>query len=801
MSALKRPDSSKLLRLADQAQSEGKYAEALSLSERLLLHFPANSHAQLTAAQCCLVLDRHETALAYLHKFLKQQPNHAMALNNRGVAFEMLGEYNNALKDFARARQIEPQYEDACLNEAQCLQRLARFEDAAACYRRILAMAPGHLAAQVGLGEALRQAGQENDAIEVLKSSTDSNPSDGSAWIALGNAYLDAKQWSDAVEAYGQASTLMPDHALTYANCAKALRELGQYEDALLVTEAAITIDPNCLPALRNKVVFLLDQSRWSLAVEACAAVIKLDREDAQTFNNLGFALNALKQYEAALDAFQTASRLQPALALSWVNQACTLEYMGRHEEALSSCEEALRLDPDYPNLPGRLGHARLYVCDWTHADTDRARVIGATREGKAACDPFRIISFSDQAADQQQLARKWIQTSSKSIDSSTWPDIPAVRHSGRIRVGYLSADFHHHATTLLMAQMLELHDKSRFEVIAISFGPPKEDQMRARLRRAFDSFHDVMTMDDDDAARYVRGLNLDIAVDLKGHTLDNRIGLFQRRVAPVQISYLGFPGTLGAPFMDYIIADHTLIPDDLKAYYDEKVIRVQGSYQANDSSRSMKLPAPARSTLGLPSDSFVYCSFNNNYKITPELFDVWMRLLRRVPQSALWLLADSETASRHLVQEAISRGIDASRLIFAPRVSWEEHLARQQAADLFLDTLPCNAHTTASDALRVGLPVLTCSGTSFASRVAASLLHAQGLDELITNDIDAYENLAIELASDPDRMASLRSRASAAIISGSLFDTASLVRNVERGYQLAIEQAWNGYRPADLDV
>jgi predicted O-linked N-acetylglucosamine transferase (SPINDLY family) len=367
--------------------------------------------------------------------------------------------------------------------------------------------------------------------------------------------------------------------------------------------------------------------------------------------------------------------------------------------------------------------------------------------------------------------------------------------------VGYLSADFHHHATTLLMAQMLELHDKSRFEVIAISFGPPKEDPMRARLRKAFDSFHDVMTMDDDEAAQYVRGLGLDIAVDLKGHTLDNRIGLFQRRVAPVQISYLGFPGTLGAPFMDYILADHTLIPDDLKRYYDERVIRVPGTYQPNDASRSMKLPAPSRASLGLPEDAFVFCSFNNNYKITPELFDVWMRLLQSVPRSVMWLLADSETASFNLCSEAKARGVDASRLIFAPRVSWEEHLARQQAADLFLDTLPCNAHTTASDALRVGLPVLTCSGTSFASRVAASLLHAQGLDELITHDLKTYEQMALELAQDPPRMAALRSRAAVAIEAGSLFNSESLVRSIEKAYRLVFERAANEQAPSDLDV
>jgi predicted O-linked N-acetylglucosamine transferase (SPINDLY family) len=801
MSAIKKPDASKLQRLADQAQSEGRYEEALGLAEELLLHFPANPQAQFTAAQSCLVLQRYEAALGYLDRFLRHRPQHAMARNNRGVVLEILGEYDRALKDFTYARQLEPQYEDARLNEAQCLQKLERFEDAAACYQKILRLAPGHLAAQVGLGEALRQAGRQTDAIESLKSAIKLNPTDGAAWEALGNAFLDAQNWPEAVDAYGRASDLMPSCALIYANCGKALRELGQHQDALLVTEAAISLDPQCIPALRNKVVFLLDESRWTLAVEACAAVLKVAPEDAQTFNNLGFALNALKQYEAALDAFQTAARHQPTLALAWVNRACTLEYMGRHEEALKACEEALRLDPDYPNLAGRLGHARLYVCDWAHATADRERVVQATREGKAACDPFRIISFSDQAADQQQLARKWLQASTKAVDPIKWPTIPAIKHSGKIRLGYLSADFHHHATTLLMAQMLELHDKSRFEVIAISFGPPKEDQMRARLRKAFDSFHDVMTMDDDEAAKYVRGLGLDIAVDLKGHTLDNRIGLFERRVAPVQISYLGFPGTLGAPFMDYILADHTLIPDDLKRYYDERVIRVPGTYQPNDASRSMKLPAPSRASLGLPEDAFVFCSFNNNYKITPELFDVWVRLLQSVPRSVLWLLADSETASFNLFSEAKARGVDASRLIFAPRVSWEEHLARQQAADLFLDTLPCNAHTTASDALRVGLPVLTCSGTSFASRVAASLLHAQGLDELITHDLKTYEQMALELAQDPLRMAALRSRVSVAIEAGSLFNSESLVRSIEKAYRLVFERASNEQAPSDLDV
>ncbi|NBO16020.1 MAG: hypothetical protein EBV20_12990, partial [Betaproteobacteria bacterium] len=438
---------------------------------------------------------------------------------------------------------------------------------------------------------------------------------------------------------------------------------------------------------------------------------------------------------------------------------------------------------------------------DWKQADHDRARVIEATNQGLPACDPFRIISFSDQAAHQQALARSWLNSRPATWAPDAWPNIMAKRHEGRIRVGYFSADFHHHATTLLMAQMLELHDKLRFEVIGISFGPPREDAMRLRLRKAFDSFHDVMAMDDDKAAMLARGLNLDIAIDLKGHTLDNRIDIFRRRVAPVQISYLGFPGTLGGPFMDYILADQTLIPDQLRQYYDEKVIRIPGTYQANDASRSTPLTSPNRANLGLPNDGFVFCCFNNNYKITPEIFDVWMRLLRNTPGSVLWLLADNETASANLRQEASARGVDPSRVIFAPRVSWEEHLERQMAADLFLDTTPCNAHTTASDALRVGLPVLTCTGTAFASRVAASLLHAQGLDELITADLRSYEVLAQKLARSPQQMSALRLKCESAIETGLMLNSLAHVRAIESAYEAVVNRAWEGKAPDHIDV
>lgn len=797
-----RIDPKKTMRSGWAAQTALDHQLALAHAVCVLDVFPNQIDALLLAGQSCLMLEQYADALDHLNRLVSIKPRHALALSNRGAVLEHLGRLDDALKDFSKARSIEPSFEDAWINEAQCLQRLGRHAEAANLWEELIKLSPSHEAARTGLVQAMRMQAQSADGLEILKRHAENHPSNGLAWRALGDALLDRSQWQEALDAYSKACQLLPDDPMVYSNSATALRELNEIDDALEVTEAALKLDADCLPALRNKVILFLKMNRWLLAIEACNEVIKRCPEDALTFSNLGTALHFLKQYPAALDAFQTATRHDPKMVVAWVNLSSILELLRCHEPALEACEKALELDPQYPNLLGRTGHARHWVCDWTHAQEDKERLLHALAEGHAPCDPFRIISFSDRAQDQQQLARRWLRELPKPHRPDEWPAIKAKAHSGRIRVGYFSADFHHHATTLLMAQMLELHDRSRFELVAISFGPSMEDSMRARVRASVDSFHDVVNQSDDQLAQFARSLNLDIAVDLKGYTLDHRIGLFQRRVAPVQISYLGFPGTLGAPFMDYILADHSVIPDELRCFYDEKVIRIAGTYQPNDRSRQpAQFTPPTRSSQGLPDESFVFCCFNNNYKITPEVFDIWMRLLSKTPESVLWLLSDNESAVRNLMKEAQARGVSPDRLVFAPRVSWKENLNRQVLADLFLDTLPCNAHTTASDALRVGLPVLTCTGTAFAARVAASLVRAQGLDELVTGDLAAYEELALALAHDPERMQGIRARAEAAIQTGALLDSESHVRRVERAYQAVIERAWQGKAPDHLDV
>ncbi len=370
-----------------------------------------------------------------------------------------------------------------------------------------------------------------------------------------------------------------------------------------------------------------------------------------------------------------------------------------------------------------------------------------------------------------------------------------------RIRVGYFSADFFEHATSRLMVDLFERHDRSRFEFTAFSFGPDTGDALQRRVAAAFERYLDVRGTADDEVARRARELGLDIAVDLKGLTQDCRPGIFASRAAPVQASFVGYPGTMGADFIDYVIADATLVPPGAEADYVEKIAYLPDSYQPNDSTCPFPEGAFPREELGLPAAGFVFCCFNDNYKILPAVFACWMRVLGRVEGSVLWLLEDNETAARNLRAEAARAGLDPGRLVFAPRRPLQEHLRRHLSAGLFLDTAPYNAHTTASDALWAGLPVLTCPGETFASRVAASLLTAVGLPELIARTPQEYEDLAVALATDPGRLAALRSRLEAGRRTAPLFDTPRFARHLEALYEAMHEQHLAGLAPDHLRV
>ena len=428
-----------------------------------------------------------------------------------------------------------------------------------------------------------------------------------------------------------------------------------------------------------------------------------------------------------------------------------------------------------------------MFLCNWENFQTNVESLSIRINEGKKSSPSFPVLALIDSLSLQRKTSEIWIKD--KHPINTSLGSIPKYLRRNKIRIGYYSADFHNHATAYLMAELFELHDKNNFEIIAFSFGFDKKDEMRQRLSKAFDQFLDVRLKSDKDIALMSRDLGVDVAIDLKGFTQDQRVGIFSYRAAPIQVNFIGYPGTMSAEYIDYIIADPTLIPIESQKYYSEKVVYLPYSYQANDRRREIANKAFTKEELGIPKDAFVFCCFNNNYKITPATFDGWVRILKAVEGSVLWLLEDNPTAGINLRKEAQTRGLDPNRLVFAKRMKLSEHLARHSVADLFLDTLPCNAHTTASDALWAGLPVLTCIGESFASRVAANLLNAIELPDLVTISQEQYEVAAIELATNPAKLRAIKIKLARNRLTTALFDTPRFTKHIEAAYKHMYER------------
>jgi len=438
-----------------------------------------------------------------------------------------------------------------------------------------------------------------------------------------------------------------------------------------------------------------------------------------------------------------------------------------------------------------------MHVCSWEGFEAACERTLAGIDAGKEAATPFSLLAIDSSPAQQRRCAEMNVR---KLFRESFTPPLTPRRHR-RIRLGYFSSDFHNHATSQLMAGLFELHDRTRFELFAFSFGRQVIDPMRRRVEAAFEHFVDVSKKSDAEVARLARERELDIAVDLKGLTEQARTRIFAYRAAPLQVSYLGYPGTTGAGCIDYLIADRVVAPPAQRMHYSERIAWLPHSYQVNDSRRPIAPQAPSRAQAGLPEHRFVFCCFNSAFKITPDVFDVWMRLLQKADGSVLWLLDHNPTATRNLRAEAQRRGIAPERLVFAPRVVPSAHLARHRLADLFLDTFYCNAHTTAADALWAGLPLLTCPGRTFSSRVGASLLHAVGLPELVAASSEEYESLALALASDAERLGATRQKLARNILTQPLFDTALFARHIEAAYTAMHERALQGLPPEDFEV
>lgn len=598
---------------------------------------------------------------------------------------------------------------------------------------------------------------------------------------------------------YRAVLSRLPVHPYAMLNLGLILKARGQFENALGLWRTAAINNPNMggIPLASGKVLAML--GRLPEALSAFDQTLKIAPADVDALNCRGNVLARLGRQSDALVSYNQALAVQPDYGLALINRGNVLGYLRRPEEAVASYREGLRLHPTGVEALGQLLHQQLQICDWSDYEQTRALIAQRISEGASADLPFSFLAHNDDPAAQLACAQVHIRARFPVRPAALWNG-ETYRHD-RIRVAYVSADFRNHAVAHLIAGLFERHDKARFEISGYALGPPSDDAKRQRIRAAFPVFHDVARLSDLQVARMIAAAETDIVVDLTGLTTHCRPGIFAHRPAPLQINYLGHPGTMGADFIDYILADRHVIPPDAERFYSEQVIRLPDSYQVNDHDRVVPPETPTRGEAGLPAGAFVFACFNATYKLNPPLFDVWMRLLNKVPGSVLWLLESNPVVVRNLRAEAQARGVSGDRLVFAPKVSPEDHLVRHRLADIFLDTLPYNAHTTASDALWTGLPIVTCAGQGFAARVAASLLQAVGLPELITESLEAYEALALELATHPERLADLKARLAAAIKGAPLFDTDLSRRHIEAAYTIAWERQQRGEAPAAFNV
>ena len=587
--------------------------------------------------------------------------------------------------------------------------------------------------------------------------------------------------------------------AQAYIARGESLEGQGRTDEALQSYRQAVQCDPANAHGHFNLGALLVLCKQLNEAIACMNRVLALEPGNAEALLHQGAAYLGLQQDEQAFASFNQALRIKPQLAEARFQVGVLLKKHRRLPEALQQLKAAWQAHPGLPGLLNHMMETMVAMCDWSSLDAGVALIEQAMARGEYSVDPLDVIALRDAPAFQLQFVRAALGASAR--EQSPLGPIPARTGGGKIRVGYYSADFKQHATTILMAELFERHDRERFEWFAFDFGPLVEDAMRERVRGAFDHFVDVRQHSDKEVAELSRTLGIDIAVDLKGFTEHHRLGIFAHRCAPVQVSWLGYPGTTGVEYMDYVIADKVVLPPAAQPHFSEKPAYLPHSYQVNDRQRRIAPRDFTRAEVGLPDEGFVFCCFNNNYKIQPPTFDGWMRILHAVPGSVLWLLEDNPFAAANLRREAQARGIAPGRLVFAPRMEPSEHLARHRLADLFLDTLPCNAHTTASDALWAGLPLLTCAGAAFAGRVAASLLHAVGLPELVTESQADYEALAIALAHDPARLKALRDTLQAQLPTAPLFDTQRFARGIEAVYTVMHARSLQGLPPDVIEA
>ena len=781
--------------LADMKQHEA----AIGSFDRAIAIDPGNADPYNNRGNALWTLKRFQAAVEGFDKAIALKPNFAEAYNNRGNALRDWKQPQAAVESFDKAIALKPDFAEAYNNRGNALRDLNDFDGAVESYNQAIHFRPDFAEAYNNRGNALKDLKQFQASVNSYDKAAELKPDYADAHFNRGMALRLMKQWQAAIDSYGKAIELKPDYAEAYHSRGLVLAELRQYQPAIDNYDNAIKIKADYAEAYNNRGVALADLKQHEAAVASYDQALDLKTDYAEAYNNRGVSLKELKQLDAALASYDQAILIKADSAEAHNNRGILLGDLRQYAAAIESYDRALLINPAYAFLYGSRLHTKMHICDWRAHNLQVAELLEKVEHGEKAVAPFPILTFTGAPGPHWKAAETWT-TEECPANAALGPISRRPRH-GKIRVGYFSMDFRNHPVALLVAGLIEAHDRSRFEIYGFSYGPDTQDSMRKRLEGAFDKFFDVRPKSDKDIAALARELEIDIAIDLAGYTNDARTNTFAMRAAPIQVNYLGYPGTMGANYYDYMIADKIVVPQATRHHYVEKIAYLPNSYQANDRSRVVIDEAPFRERFGLPAAGFVFCCFNNNFKIAPNTFAIWMRILQRVEGSVLWLFEDNPAAAANLRLEAERTGVTAQRLIFATRAPHGEHMARHRAADLFLDTLPYNAHTTASDALWAGLPVLTCMGESFAGRVAASVLSALDLPELITATAEDYEAQAVTLATNPELLERLKQRIAANRLTTPLFDAKLYAGHIEDAFARMFERYHAGLAPEDIYV
>jgi protein O-GlcNAc transferase len=684
------------------------------------------------------------------------------------------------------------------LQAAMAYEKAGRLSDAATAYKRLLQQMPGNFGCVYSLAMIYAQQGNFESAADMFRRATQIRPGDIEVRYNFAVALSMSGQHKQAAANYQKILKTEPQHISALNNYAATLLQQGRFADALRQYDELIRLKPHFADVYNNRGMTLQNLARLEDALRDYDKAIALKPDFAEAYVNRGNALAAVHRPHEALVSFNRAISLRPDLADAYRNAGNIYSGLGSYTDALASYDRALALQPsDWEAKSMRL-NAKLHLCDWDGADADWSTLIAGVAHGTPV-SPFVALAVSSSSDELLQCARVFCRASFPVPEKPLWRG-KIYRHD-RIRLCYLSTDFREHAIGYLVAGLFEQHDRSRFEVTALSFGGAQESPLRERIARAADQFISVRDKSDQEIAELLLDLEIDVAIDLMGYTQNARSGVFARRPTPIQVSYLGYLGTMGADFMDYIIGDGIALPLNEQRHYSEKIVHLPDCFLINDDQLAIAPHTPTRADAGLPEDAFVFCSFNNSYKLQRRMFELWMRLLHATPGSVLWLAEANTAMAANLKREAQRCGIDSRRLVFAPRLAFPEHLARQRLADLFLDTVPYNAGATAAAALWSGVPVLTVIGTTFVGRMAASMLHTIGLPELATPSLPDYEALALRIAADPALCASLRDKLSRNRENLPLFDTERSTRNLERAYTAMWHIYQNREHPRNLTI